>query len=52
MARLDMMEAEETVFFGTMFTQFKRGRTKDSEWKGVDLNVYALNKIFPSLWFE
>ena len=48
------MEAEETTSSGTLFTQFKRGQTKDSEWKGVDLNkthrnVYALNKTFPSL---
>ena len=45
----DMVETEETASCRMVFTQFKRGRTKDSEWKGVDLNVYALNKTFPSL---
>ena len=41
-----MMEAEETVSYGTVFTHFKGGRTKDSEWKGVDLNKTRRN-VFP-----
>ena len=41
-----MMEAEVTRYCGTVFTQIKRGRTKDSEWKGVDLNKTQRN-VYP-----
>ena len=39
-------EAENTASFGTRFTHFKRGRTKDIELKGVDLNKSRRN-VYP-----